>query len=125
MGFFDSKSSANTTSQNAGFSEVAGPAVSLNLTGGGKNSSQATTVNMLDGGAVAGAFQFAGDALERSLRQVEVSGSNTASIVGNAVQKVAESARSETENVLLQGGKWLVIAVVAVAGFYALGKMKG
>lgn len=124
MGFFDSKSKSSTTSQNAGFSEIAGPATSLNVNaGGGKSSS--TVINALDGGAIAASFGFAGDALEKSLRQVEMAGSNTASLVGNAIKSVAESARSETENVLIQGGKWVVIAVIAVAGFYALGKMKG
>lgn len=123
MGFLDSKSDARQTSQNAGFSEIAGPAQSLNVTGGGKKSTQ--VIQMLDGGAVAGAFQFAGDALERSLRQVEVAGSQASSAIGSAIGAVKESARSETENVFLQGGKWLVIGLVAVAGFFALGKMKG
>ncbi len=120
---FNSKSDASTLSQNAGFSEIGGSAMSLNIKGGGKKST--TVVNALDGGAVAGAFSFAGDALEKSLRQVELAGANTSTLVGSALNSVAESARSETENVLIQGGKWLVIAVIAVAGFYALGKMKG
>lgn len=123
MGFFDSKSDARQTSQNAGFSEIAGPAQSLNVTGGGKKSTQ--VIQMLDGGAVAGAFQFAGDALERSLRQVEVAGSQASSAIGSAIGAVKESARSETENVFLQGGKWLVIGLVAVAGFWTLGKLRG
>lgn len=125
MGVFDSKSDARVTNQNAGFSEVDGSAVSINLTGGGKNSSVTPTINMLDGGAINGAFAFAGDALERSLRQVEVAGENSSAALSSAIKAVSESARTETENVFLQGGKWLVIAVVAVAGFYALGKMKG
>lgn len=123
MGFLDSKSDARQTSQNAGFSEVAGPAQSLNVTGGGKKSAQ--VINVLDGGAVAGAFQFAGDALERSLRQVEVAGTQASSAIGSAIGAVKESARSETENVFLQGGKWLVIGLVAVAGFWTLGKLRG
>lgn len=120
---FNSKSLSEQLSQNAGFSEIAGPATSVILKGGGKKST--TTVNMLDGGAVSGAFQFAGDALERSLRQVEVIGNQSSGAIGNAIGALKESVRSETENVMLQGGKWLVVAVVAVAGFVALGKMKG
>lgn len=124
MGFLDSKSKSSTTSQNSGFSEIAGPATSLNVNaGGGKGSS--TVINALDGGAVDGALRFAGDALEKSLRQVEIAGSSSAGLVGSALKSVAESARSETENVLIQGGKWVVIAVIAVAGFFALGKLKG
>jgi hypothetical protein len=113
MGFLDSKSKSSTTSQNAGFSEIGGNAFNLNLTTGKKSVVQVT-----DGGAVDAALRFAGDALEKSLRQVEVS--NT-----GATKALSENARSETENVLLQGGKWLVIAVIAVAGFFAIGKLKG
>lgn len=123
-GFFGSgakSAQTTTTTHETGFSEIGGSAQSVNLSGLGKNSN----VSILDAGAIDRAFSFAGDALERSLRQVEVASSSSAGAMGDALRAVAENARSETENVLLQGGKWLVIAVIAVAGFYALGKMKG
>lgn len=120
---FNSKSSSDTTSQNQGFSEIGGPVSSLIVKGGGKKSS--TIVNMLDGGAVTSSYQFAGDVVERSLRSIEVAGQSAAATADAAMRAVAENARGEAENVFLQGGKWLVIAVVAVAGFMVLGKIRG
>lgn len=68
MGFgpFSSESSTNTTTttQNAGFSETGGAAISLNLTGGGKRSTVNPTVNILDGGAVKLGFETANAALD-------------------------------------------------------------
>jgi hypothetical protein len=120
----DSKSETTNTTQNSGFSEIGGGASSIQLTGGYR-SPQTITVNQLDSGAIARAFDFAGSIANDALHQVELAGSNAKSTVTEAVQAVSESARSETENILIQGAKWAVIAVIAVAGFYALSKLKG
>ena len=67
-GAFESTSSTQTTTttQNAGFSETGGSAISLNLTGGGKRSTVSPTVNVLDGGAVKLGFDTANNAISAS-----------------------------------------------------------
>lgn len=125
MGFFDSKSSSKTetTNQNAGFSEIGGSAVSLNVSGAaGKGSRQDTTINMLDGGAISGAFGFASDAQREALRQVELAGANTRQAVTEAVTAVSESARTESENLIQQALKWGTFAVLGYAALRAFGK---
>ncbi len=116
MGFFDStsKSETTTSSQNAGFSEIQGSASSLNLVTGKKSKN--VTVNALDGGAIANAFAFAGEAL----KQVELSGANTRGAISDAISAVSASARSEPENVAISLGKWALIAAIAYFGFRAL-----
>lgn len=125
MGFFDSKSTTNqtNTSQNAGFSEIGGSAVSLNVSGAsGKGSRQDTTINMLDGGAIGGAFDFAKAAQSEALRQVELAGANTRQAVTEAVTAVSESARTESENLIQQALKWGTFAVLGYAALRAFGK---
>jgi len=125
VGLFDSKSTTNqtTTSQNAGFSEIGGSALSLNISGAaGKGARQDTTVNMLDGGAIAGAFGFASDAQREALRQVELAGANSRQAVTEAVAAVSESARTESENLIQQALKWGTFAVLGYAALRAFGK---
>lgn len=125
MGLFDSKSTTNqtTTSQNAGFSEIDGSAVSLNISGaGGKGARQDTTINLLDAGAIGGAFDFAKSAQSEALRQVELAGANTRQAVTEAVSAVSESARTESENLIQQALKWGTFAVLGYAALRAFGK---
>jgi hypothetical protein len=118
-GFFNSTSNpeTNTYNQNAGFSEINGSATSLNLVSG-KKSRTNTTVNLLDGGAIGRAFDFGGAAL----KQVELAGAQTSATIEKAINAVAEAARSDGENVLVTGVKWIAIAAIAYFGFRALTK---
>lgn len=124
MGFFDSKSTTRneTVSQNAGFSEVSGPAVSVNVKGGGKKSSTPTTVNLLDGGAIAKSYEFAEAAMTSSARQVELAGAGARDLVKESIAAVSENARSETENVSILALKWGALAFIAYAALRAFGK---
>lgn len=125
MGFFDSKSSSttNATDQNAGFSEIGGSAVSVNVSGAsGKGAHQATTVNMLDGGAIKDSFAFASGVTGEALKQVELAGTRASSALTEAVKAVSESNRAETENVWREALKW---GVIALLGWGALRAVRG
>lgn len=121
----ESRTSTTTTTQNAGFSEVGGQALSINLTGGGKKSSQATTVNILDAGAIDKAFTFAGQAQAGALRQVELAGNTTAQTVREAVAAVSESGRTETENLAQAAMRWGTYALLGYAALRLFGHWKG
>jgi hypothetical protein len=120
MGLFDSTSSSETTntSQNAGFSEIAGAASSLNLVTGKKTKN--VTVNALDGGAIGSAFGFAGEALRESLKQVELAGASARGTTQDTISALAAAARSEPENIAITLGKWALIAAIAYFGFRAI-----
>lgn len=114
MGLFSSKSKSTTTNytttQNAGFSEIGGSALALQ----GSNNA----VSFSDQGAI----QAATDIATQSLRQVELAGSNTRATVGEAVKAVTESARAETENIVLTAVKWGAIAFI---GWFGIKAFKG
>jgi hypothetical protein len=116
-GFFNSTSNpeTNTYNQNAGFSEVGGSATSINLVTG-KKSKGTNNITLLDGGAIERAFAFGGDAL----KQVELAGNNTRSVLADAIDKISQASRSEQENVAITLGKWALIAAIAYFGFKAL-----
>lgn len=118
MGIFDSTSNSDqtTTSQNAGFSEIGGNANSFNLSLGKK--SKGNTFNVLDGGAISRAFDFGGAAL----KSVEVLGASNSASIDKALAALNESARSDSENVLVTVGKWAAIAAIAYFGFRALAR---
>lgn len=109
MGIFDSKSSSEqtTTSQNGGFSEVGGSAQAVNLSFGKKSKNNAVTLT--DYGAVSSAFGFGSQAL----KQIELLGAQSAAGIEKAISAVNESARSETENVAVNWGKWVALAAIA------------
>lgn len=114
-GFFGSggKESRTTTtnttiSQEAGFSEISGQALSV--------QGEGNQISLSDFGAINAGLEIA----RESLRQVELAGSNTANTVGQAVQAVSESARAETENIVIQGAKWAALAVMVFAAAWAL-----
>lgn len=127
MGLFSkSKSSSSskvyTTTQNAGFSEVAGPAASNqgsdtnNITGDGNIGfrGNGNTVSVLDGGAIDRAFGFAENAM------------NTASgNVRESIEAVTDAARAETESVANQIKTALIYAVVVWGGVQAFKAFKG
>lgn len=125
MGLFSSKSSSatTTTNQNAGFSEIGGSAVSLNVSGAsGKGSRQDTTINMLDGGALKSAFDFSTGITGEALKQVELAGTRSSAALTEAVKAVSESNRAETENVWREALKW---GVIALLGWGALRAVRG
>jgi hypothetical protein len=109
------KTTSNPTSQNAAFSEIAGPANSLNLNlTSGKSSSN--VINALDGGAINSAFGFAGE----SLRQVELAGERASAQISAAMSAVSENARSDSGNFGQQAIKWGAIVAVVVAFAWAV-----
>ena len=110
----ESSSESTNTSQSAGFSEISGVASSLNLTTGKKSKN--TTVNLVDNGAVAAAFDFAGQAL----KQVELAGANSRGSLQDAIGSVTESARSDSENVAVTLIKWGALAALVIFGLRAL-----
>ena len=120
MRLFDSSSSArtDTTTQNAAFSEIGGAATSLNIKAGGGKKSH-TTINALDGGAIAASFDFAKGAQTEALKQVELAGAGARALVKESIAAVSENARTESENVTITIVKWGVVAVVAYALFRA------
>ena len=116
-----SKTYVNTTTQNAGFSEVAGPAISSqgegnSIAGNGNIGfrGNSNNINVLDGGAIARAFDFAENA-------------NTAAqgSVRESVAAVTESARAETENIASQIKTVLIYGVVIWGGVQAFKAFKG
>jgi hypothetical protein len=117
-GSSSSRTNTSNYNQNAGFSEV-GMAQSLNLAFG--NKSKGNSVTVVDGGAINALSGIAGEAL----RQVELAGNNTRSSISDAIQRVAESARSEQENVAITLGKWAMIAAVVYFGFRAVAAFAG
>lgn len=129
--FLGSSSSTKqyTGSQAAGFSEIAGPATSVNLSFQGKVSKKATfapQITLTDQGAIKEARAIA----EQSGRQVELFAGTLASALGDAfagiqsstgqaIEAVSSSNRSETENLGLAALKWGALAF----GAYALARI--
>lgn len=118
-----SKSSATNTSQNAAFSEVAGAASSLNVTGGGKKSNQ--VFNILDAGAVSGGLSLAQMVAGDAFKQVELAGNRASAQVSAALDAVSANARSDSENFGQQAIKWGAIVAVVIALAWAATKAKG
>jgi hypothetical protein len=98
MGFgpFSSESTTQTTTttQNAGFSETGGAAISLNLTGGGKRSNVAPTVNILDGGAVKAAIDANRYGLDAALDFANVSGQRATESSLDAIKSALDFSAS-------------------------------
>lgn len=129
MGFLDSKSKSTQSSQNAGFSEVDGPATSVNITGGGKKST--TAVSLVDGGAIRGALEL-GQALSLAsldfARQTQEGSAaiqnSTAAALNDSVKAsygLANSARqSETSGAINNFLKYGAIVVGLAIAAYAL-----
>lgn len=103
-----SKQTITTTTTNANFSEVGGNAIS--------NQGSNNTFNMLDGGAIAGAFNAVAD----SLKFAEAVNTTNAGLVGSAVSAVAESRKSESENVTGKAVTYFTYAAVAFAAAWAI-----
>ncbi len=123
-GFFNSnsksKNQTTTTSQNSGFSDIDGAAKNtsittgsgsravvqesgaLNLELGKKAAGNTIKVSVLDGGAIAEAFSFATDLSEKTNATLSSLTTQTGSTVSEAIKAVNESARTESENVLMQ-----------------------
>lgn len=130
-GFFGSGAkSSTTTSQTtnntneAGFSEVHDSQV-VSVQGSGNN------LTLSDYGAINAATDIA----KESLNQVELANDNATSLVSSAlsstadtvtqaVAAVSESARAETENIIINIAKWAAIAGMVFAAAWALKGMR-
>lgn len=99
--------------QNAGFSEIAGPAVAI--------QGEGNAVTLTDQGALAVAQSI----VDRALEQVELAGARTAQTVSQSVAAVAEAGRAETENITRDALRYATYAAVAIAALYALGRIFG
>lgn len=107
MGLFSSsksKTSKITNTQNAGFSEVTGPA--LNIQG------DSNAVSVLDGGAIAQSFDFAKESLDFSESAVNAVSSGAK----ESIKAITETARQETENITIQAMKFGLYAVAIWGG---------
>ncbi len=112
------------TAFNTGFSEIGGPAtsVNVNLTGAkvGKRGTLAPVINLTDQGALAKAAEISA----QSQRSVQELGGTLADAIGRAftatqeataasIAAVSESQRGEVENVSLSLVKWGALAAAA------------
>lgn len=112
MGLFSSsksKSSSNvsTTTQNLGFSE-------LSNTNAVSNQGSGNVFNMLDGNAISSAFDFAKQFSEQT------NTTNTAALT-ESIKAVTESARTETENTVVQ---LKTLGIYVVAAWAAINVLK-
>lgn len=127
-----SKTKVDTTSQayNTGFSEIAGPATSVNFslvgTRIGKKATFAPTIALTDHGALARANEIAGASLFQVQNAVGALGGFFTQALGavsasqsQAVEAVSSSNRTETENLGLAALKWGALAF----GAYALARI--
>lgn len=103
-----SSSKKETTTQNTGFSEISGQALAIQGSG--------NAVNFLDQGAIAGAFDFAKDALKFS----ETVNAQGAGLVSSAVGAVADSRKSESENISGKAITYISYAGIAFAAAWAI-----
>lgn len=131
MGLFSSSSSSKqfTTSQNQGFSEVAGPAtgINVNITTGSKSRSNVSPViNLTDQGAIARANELASASLFQVQNAVGALGGFLNQALGvvsasqsQVIEAVSSANRTETENLGLAALKWGALAF----GVYALARV--
>lgn len=101
-----SSSSSLTNTQNTAFSDLS-DSVALSLMGSGH------TVSVLDGGAINRAFDFAQNANSSSLDLVKTINASTTRTLADSISAVSESARSESENVVLQLQRTAFYALLA------------
>jgi hypothetical protein len=142
-GAFNKSSSSSTTNntKNTGFnfSEVSGVASASNADVSGLNN----TVNMLDGGAIAGAFDFSGKAVGESLFFARESSEDayafakaalvdSMGIAGEIVKEssaltanVAAKAVQDESDKVAELSRWLIGGVVVVAFVAAAMALKG
>lgn len=113
MGMGSSKSKSTNENVNSAFSDINDNA-SVNSVQGiklsGKNSS--ASFNLLDGGAIGKAFDFAGSMGAQAYDFSRDVQKTTASTVGEAVKAVSESARSETENIFINLQKYALYGAI-------------
>lgn len=134
MGNSDSQTTNNNT--NAGFSDINHSSINsiqdLKITNNaGKGGGGAVTnFSILDGGAIKDSFKFADSALDLVSKTNSQAydfasdiSSSTTSQIGEAITAVSESARSETENILINLQKYALYgalvwgAVQVIRGF--------
>lgn len=130
----ESRSSVSTVSTafNTGFSDIAGPAssVNLNIASGKKSKAPiSAVVNLTDQGAL----KAASDIATRSLDEVQsfaarLEAALTSALAavsaqsGTAIEAVSSANRSETENLGLAAIKW---GTLALGGFFLMRALTG
>lgn len=109
MGLWSTSKSASTTNTTANYSTFSdlNDSVALSLMGSGHN------VSLLDGGAIKNAFDFATASNNASLDLVKTINSSTSRTLADSISAVSESARSESENVVLQLQRTAFYALLA------------
>lgn len=144
MGWNRSNSTTNseTSSNNSGFSDIRDSSINsiqglkiANNAGGGKVGSGGdaiTNFSILDGGAIKDSFEFADSALglvskanSQAYDFASDISSTTASQIGDAITKVSESARSETENILISLQKYALYGALIWGAVQVFRSFKG
>lgn len=114
LGLGASQSKSTTSNTNAGFSDINDNATVNNFQnldlGKGKNSQ--VSINVLDGGAISKAFNFAGAQSANAYDFSRDVAKTAAGSVSEAVKAVSESARTETENIFINLQKYALYALV-------------
>lgn len=122
----DSRTRVTTTSQafNTGFSEIGGPATSLNLSlvGAkvGKHGALAPVINLTDQGALNAAMELS----SQSIRGIDLLGSRLEASFSAAVDAVQQAGRSETETIAMAAIKWGALIAAAYLAARAFGVLK-
>ncbi len=113
MGLFgggNSSSTTRTTTQDAGFSQVSGPALALQGTG--------NNIQFVDQGAIKAATTIA----TQALGNVEIAGQQASQTTSQAVAAVSQAAAGQTDTLITTGLKWAAIIAIAYFAFKAFGK---
>jgi len=120
-----------STAFNTGFSDIAGPATSINLNIAGKKAKApiSAVVNLTDQGALKAASDIATrslDEVQSFAARLEAALTNALAALsaqsGTAIEAVSSANRSETENLGLAAIKW---GTLALGGFFLMRALTG
>lgn len=103
-----STSLSETTTQNAGFSDLTS-STAVNLQG------DSNTVTVTDQGAVKSAFDFASGVTMESGKLLRDMSSATAQTVSESIKSVTEAGRTESENLIANIQKFAIYGIAAWA----------
>lgn len=114
MAFNRSKSSVSnqTTTNEAGFSEISGTAQQVNLE---RINIEGGDINLTDQGAISASFGFANNALESSNARVSTALSAVGQTTSEAISAVQAAANADTSKVMVSAMKWGSLVVI---GFF-------
>lgn len=127
MGFFDGSESSTTeidqSSKNA-FGDVSDGSVITSLNGVNIGDRTRSIITLTDNGATKAAFDFAGNQSSQAYDYSRDLSKSTASTVAAAVSAVSESARSETENILINLQKYALYGGIVFGAVMIFRAMK-